>query len=425
MLDVTVVNGAAALLLAAMACYAIVLLINNMRATSLAFRSADAEREFLAARVAELSAHRKFVEERNVLSWNGFRKFTIAQKVQEGGDICSFYLEPHDKKPLPPFEPGQYLTFRLDLPAERKATVRCYSLSDSPKSEHFRVSIKKSPPPRDESKANVGKSSSNFFHDQLSEGEILDVKAPSGHFFLDTTKHTPVVLIGGGVGITPVLSMLNSIVESGSTRETWFFYGIRHGEEHVMRYHLAKLDQENENVHVHVCYSDPRAGDAEGKDYQHNGRVGVDLFKQLLPSNNYDFYFCGPPPMMDSLFEGLRDWGVPEDHIHFEAFGPATVKKVAKPTDAESAAASNIEIVFDKSGKTAAWDPAIGSLLDFAEENEVEIDYGCRAGNCGTCITAIKEGAIDYMQEPGERPEAGSCLACVAVPKGNRLVLDA
>ena len=171
--------------------------------------------------------------------------------------------------------------------------------------------------------------SSNYFHDSINETDILDVKAPGGHFYMDTTKHTPVVLIGGGVGITPVMSMLNQICESGSTREVWFFYGVNNGSEHIMREHLERMASEHENVTLQICYSRARDEDVLGKDYHHAERVSVDLFKRVLPSSNYDYYMCGPGPMMSSVVEGLIEWGVPEKNIHFEAFGPATVQKAA------------------------------------------------------------------------------------------------
>ncbi len=395
-------------------------------------RRASAESAYYDQQVAMLrnavkasSAHMRAERDRATLTWNGIRKYRIDRKVPEGGGICSFYLKPHDGKEHPPFEPGQYLTFQLKIPGKDKAVIRCYSLSDSPlQRDYYRVSIKKVPPPRDRPDLPSGLSSS-FFHDQLEEGDILDVKAPSGKFFMDQTKHTPVVLIGGGVGLTPVMSMVNSIAISGSKRETHFFYGVRNRKEHVMKEHLEQLARDHENIHLHICYSDPEEGDEEGRDYQHAERVSVDLFKRALPSNNYDFYICGPPPMMESLVKDLDAWGVPEPNVHFEAFGPASVKK-AKPKPAEDAAAAPaeaMEVEFAKSGKKLAWDPSFDSLLEFAESNGIAMDSGCRAGNCGTCITAVKSGDVKYVEEPGSAPEAGSCLVCVSVPKGN-LVLD-
>jgi len=423
----TLVQFAALAVLAAMAFYIFLLLYNGIRASQLSTGIADSERQLLQSRVAEIMGKWDFEREKNEFSWSGFRKFVIARKVPEGGGICSFYLQPHDGKPLPAFDPGQYLTFRLDIPGQPKQVMRCYSLSDSPKPDYYRVSIKAVPPPRDKPDVPAGLSS-NFFHDQLNEGDILDVKAPGGHFFLDTAKHTPVVLIGGGIGLTPVMSMVNRIVDIGSTRECHFFYGVRNSKEHVMKEHLERLAAEHENIHMHICYSSPGDDDIEGKDYQYAERVGADLFKRVLPSSNYEYYFCGPPPMMNSLFEGLREWGVPENDINYEAFGPATVqkKKEADTKDKDPAPEGEVafEVQFEKSGVTVPWDASIGSILDFAEENDVDIDFGCRAGNCGSCITAIKSGDVDYLSEPGEKPESGSCLACISVPKG-AIVLDA
>lgn len=366
-------------------------------------------------------AREKSVKE---LTWNGFRKFTVAKKEFEGGDICSFYLMPHDQRPLPEFHPGQYLTFKLNIPGQNKPVIRCYSLSDGPRTDYYRVSIKRVPAPRNEPDLPPGLSS-NFFHDQVNEGDILDVKAPSGQFFLDTDRAFPVVLIGGGIGITPVLSMLNQIVSSGVKREVWFFYGVRNGDEHVMADHLKQVAEAHDNIKMFICYSDPREGqDQKDVHYTHGERVSIDLFKQVLPSNNFQYYFCGPPPMMNSLFEGLKDWGAPEDAIHYEAFGPATVKKKAQADAADKAESPTLSVEFAKSGKVVSWQTAEQSLLELAEANDVALDFGCRAGNCGSCLVAIKQGDVDYLSEPGDKPEQGSCLACVCVPKSN-LVLDA
>jgi ferredoxin-NADP reductase len=361
--------------------------------------------------------------------WKGLRKFEVARKVSEGGDICSFYLVPHDGKPLCSFKPGQYLTFNLKVPGHAAPVVRCYSLSASTaKQEYYRVSIKRIPPPRDKPELPPGLSS-GFFHDQVEEGAILDVKAPAGHFFIDTDSDAPVVLIGGGVGITPVLSMLESLMDHGSHREVWFFYGVRNHAEHIMEEHLRMADQLHDNVHIRVCYSDPDEDSVEGVHYHHGERVSVELFKRILPSNNYQFYICGPPPMMDSLTTDLEAWGVPRDDIHFEAFGPASAKKISHGAGAGAPAQGEYAVTFEKSGKNCQWTPESGSLLELAEANGVVLDFGCRAGNCGTCLVAVREGKVDYYHDPGVEPEAGSCLTCIAHPAGesgkDRLVLDA
>ncbi len=172
---------------------------------------------------------------------------------------------------------------------------------------------------------------SSHFHDRVHVGDILDVKAPGGHFHLNIESRTPVVLIGGGIGVTPALAMLNYLVTAPGKRDVWFFYGVRNSREHMLRDYLREIASQHPQVRLVVCYSDPLPGDVPKEDYDFAERVSVDLMKRLLGVNNYEYYLCGPPPMMASLTYGLSKWGVPEERIHFEAFGPASVKKVAKP----------------------------------------------------------------------------------------------
>jgi len=391
--------------------------VNNLR---------EVELDKLRQEIRLTAENARLAKEKAAASWVGVRKYRVEHKEDEGGGICSFYLVPHDGKPNPPFEPGQYLTFHLRIPDQEKQIVRCYSLSDGPAAaERYRVSVKRLAPPPGNPEAPPGLVS-NYFHDHVNEGDILDVKSPSGKFFLDQTRHSPVVLIGGGVGLTPVLSMLNAIAASGSTRETWFFYGVRNGDDHVMRDHLECVASDHENVRLHVCYSDPRDGiDRPGDDYHHGERVSVELFKRLLPSNNYDFYVCGPPPMMESIVHDLSSWGVPDDHVHFETFGPASVKKTkSAPPASTTADKAPATVTFSKSGKSIPWSDQHEAILELAEANGVVMDSGCRAGNCGSCLTAVKAGRVRYLEEPGAQPDEGTCLTCISVPDGD-IVLEA
>ncbi len=366
--------------------------------------------------------------ERHELSWNGNRKFYIDRSVEEAKDICSYYLKPHDHKPLAPFLPGQFLTFHLKIPGQPKPVIRCYSLSGSPVDlDHYRVTIKRLDPPPGKPDAPPGLSS-NYFHKELKEGDILDVRAPSGHFCLDKSTEKPVVLIGGGVGLTPVWSMLNMICDSGSRREAWFFYGVTNRADHAMHDRMAEIRRNHDNVRIVVCYSQPTESCVQGRDYDNQGFVSVELFKKLLPSSNYEFYICGPPPMMQAVTNDLKEWGVPDSDVNFEAFGPATIKRKSPPKPAQEAAAAaeagdGLEVVFARSGKTLSWKSDQGSLLDLAEKHGISIDYGCRAGSCGTCVTAIKEGEVSYLSEPDAEPDEGSCLTCIAVPRSH-LILD-
>ena len=122
--------------------------------------------------------------------------------------------------------------------------------------------------------------------------------------------------------------------------------------------------------------------------------------------------------MMESLVSALEDWGVPDSRIHFEAFGPASIKRrpAAAPPSA-AASASDIVVSFSKSGKQLPWQPDAGSLLEFAESNGITVNSGCRAGGCGSCQTTIQAGEVAYRQPPDYDPEPGSCLLCVCSPK--------
>ena len=378
------------------------------------------ERAMLRARLDLIATPvAKVAAEKSQAAWSGFRKFRVEGKVLEAESCCSFYLAPHDGRPLPAFLPGQYLTFRLQIPEQPREMTRCYSLSDSPDHpDYYRVTIKRIPPPPKSTDVPPGLVSSHF-HDRLQVGDIVDVKAPSGRFHLDVNSRTPVVLIGGGIGVTPALSMLNYLIAAPGKREVWFFYGVRNGREHVLKDYLREIAEQNPQVHLVLCYSDPLPGEEPEKDYTFSERVSVDLFKRVLEVNNFDFYICGPPPMMESLVKDLSEWGVPEERINFEAFGPASVKRLPKAESAQVADTAGVEVSFVRAGKTVPWSNATGSLLELAEAHGIRIDSGCRAGSCGTCITAIRDGQVDYPSgKPDFDIEKGSCLACVAVPKG-------
>jgi len=360
------------------------------------------------------------------LAWEGFKEFVVQRREMEDTDntACSFYLVPTDGKPLAAFRPGQFLTFKLQIEDPDthalKSVVRCYSLSDAPRPDYYRVSIKRNSAPADQPYAPPGVSSS-FFHDHVQEGSQLLVKAPSGHFHLMESEPLPIVLIGGGIGITPMLSILNTVLERGIDRELWLYYGVRNGDEHIMKAHLQMLARTHDNFHLHVCYSAPNEKDREAVDYQHNGRVAIPLLRATLKLMRYQFYVCGPKPMMESIVPGLEDWGVNSDDIYYESFGPASLIKHEKATS--SGTEEPITVTFSHSGKSILWDPVADSLLEFAEANNIEVDSGCRAGSCGSCQTAFKGGEVDYSQEADADVVPGHCLLCISRPKSN-LTLD-
>ncbi len=357
-----------------------------------------------------------------------YRTFVVDRKEPESGIITSFYLVPEDGKPLAPFLPGQFLPLKLDIPGQFKPVLRTYSLSDSPGKNYYRLTIKREPAPPDRPDVYPGVSST-YFHDSVKKGSKLLAKSPRGRFTLDPNNETPVVLLSAGVGLTPMISMLNAIVESGSKRPTWFIHGSRNKRVHAMSENVRRVAAEHENVRAHIRYSEPLPEEKVGRDYDDKGHVNIELLKRLLPGKDLDFYLCGPAPFMKSMFNGLHDWGIHQVRIHYEFFGPASVlggdrAKVSTPKRAAEATecCGEIEVAFSKSGVKANWNPSFESILDLAEANGLSPDYSCRSGICHTCICKIEEGEVEYVLEPLDPPDLGSVLICCSRPKTNIVV---
>jgi ferredoxin len=150
----------------------------------------------------------------------------------------------------------------------------------------------------------------------------------------------------------------------------------------------------------------------------------MDLLKRELPSNNFRFYYCGPAGMLEDLTSGLKSWGVPEAHLHFETFGALSAQRAGHATAAGPVSPQSQKVTFRKSAMMVPWDGTQETLLDLAEHAGIAVASGCRAGNCGTCVVAMESGEVSYLHQPGSPPEARTCLMCIARPKGD-VVLDA
>jgi ferredoxin-NADP reductase len=195
--------------------------------------------------------------------------------------------------------------------------------------------------------------------------------------------------------------------------------------QHVQPEHLKRLAREHQNINIVICYGEPTRNCVKGRDFHYRGHINRRLLQGLLPSRDCQFYLCGPPPMQDALIRDLGEWGVPEKDIKYESFGRRKGKKQASPAVGDNGKpVEAIEIVFARSGKVGKWFSDAETVLDVAEAAGVVMDSGCRAGQCGTCATAIKQGSVNYLEEPGTQPPPGTCLTCMAIPKEG-LVLDA
>jgi ferredoxin-NADP reductase len=358
---------------------------------------------------------------KSTLAWQGLRDFRVTRREYEdaGATQCSFYLAPIDGLPLPPYKPGQFLTFEVavaDPGAAARAVVRCYSLSDMPHPGYYRVTIKRVTAPSGSPALPPGVSSGHF-HDSIAVGSIVRSRAPSGHFFLDRQSEVPVVLIAGGIGITPMLSMARWCLNMQPHRAVHMYYGVRNAQEHAFKATLEQLFGTAMRASLIVAYSQPGSTDRVGVDYQHHGRVDIELLKGTLPHGTHQFYICGPAAMMETLVPALVTWGVAPADIHFEAFGPASVRLPGDANPAQpSSSPERHEVHFRHSGRTLVWDGSAANLLEFAESHGISVPSGCRGGGCGSCATPVRAGSVQYDSPPDFDVVPGSCLMCVGKP---------
>lgn len=246
--------------------------------------------------------------------WSGFRKFVLTQKVQESELITSFYLSPQDGGPIASYVPGQYITIRVQPAGEEYTHIRHYSLSSAPGQSHYRITVK-----REDAAANkpVG-IVSTYLHNDVHVGSVLEVGSPAGDFTLDLSSDTPVVLISGGVGLTPMISMLETLVSEQPERQVTYIHAAINKKVHAMSGFVDELSQSHPQLHSYVCYESPEEGDASDK----SGYIDLSWLQEVTDLDS-EFYFCGPTPFMKAIYKALKEWKVPADRIHFEFFGPA------------------------------------------------------------------------------------------------------
>jgi ferredoxin len=181
-----------------------------------------------------------------------------------------------------------------------------------------------------------------------------------------------------------------------------------------------KLQETCPNIRLYMLYDEPWPHDQQGLDFDRVGRIDTDLLRQLLPSLQMEYYVCGPPGMMRTISEGLRGVGVAEDNIRTESFGPSSLSyRIALRADETPAGALTeaLQVKFLRSGVTAQWTSTDGTLLELAEKHGVNIDFGCRYGDCATCLTSLVRGKVTYLHQTGAEPEPGSCLPCSCKPE--------
>lgn len=249
--------------------------------------------------------------------WIGWRDFVVTGKQPESDVITSFVLEPADGGTVVNFEPGQYIGVKVRVPRLGLQQIRQYSLSDAPNERSYRISVKREDGVVPEQKGYV----STLLHEEVQVGDRIELAPPYGNFFIDVNATTPVVLISGGVGLTPMISMLNRVLQSPG-REIVFVHGARNSGVHAMKDHLRATAAQYPNFKTFIFYDEPLPQDQAGKDFDYPGRVEVDTIAASILRPDADFYICGPIPFMRQQHDALIARGIAETRVHYEVFGP-------------------------------------------------------------------------------------------------------
>ncbi len=351
-------------------------------------------------------------------AWPGFRQMRVTEIRKESDSVSSFVLAPIDGQPLPAFHAGQFVVLRLLVDPGKPPVLRSYSLSDLPVADHFRITVK--------SESNGVASS--FLCNRVQEGDALDVSAPRGSFTLHPGASS-VVLLSAGVGATPVMSMLHALAAEKSEREIWWIYGARNSADHPFAEESRSLLKQLPHGRSYIVYSRPATTDQVGLDFDASGHIDAALVEKIGVSPDGEFYLCGPPSLLQSMRDGLRNFGVPAENVHTEIFGtlegitPGMARVVHTPHPPHDPQGSGPPVSFARSGITAAWDPKYQSLLELAEACDVPVRWSCRTGVCHTCMTGLIGGSISYNPEPLEKPAPGNVLVCCSQPDAN-VILD-
>ncbi|MBI3231104.1 MAG: NO-inducible flavohemoprotein [Burkholderiales bacterium] len=239
----------------------------------------------------------------------------VIKIVNESDNVMSFYLQTLDGKSPGDFKPGQYISIAMQVGDLRQ--LRQYSLSDAPQQPWWRISVK-----RERASHNLPEGQiSTMLHEDICVGDTLQVSAAYGDFAPTLAGEKPLVLISGGIGITPMMAVLNALCHSESRRPILFLHAARNSQHHALRTDLAYARTAYPQLRMVTAYEQPLANDVLGEDYQQHGHL--DLASVLQESDLAgDFYLCGPIAFMQAQWLALLTAGIPPQRIHREVFGP-------------------------------------------------------------------------------------------------------
>lgn len=263
----------------------------------------------------EASLYRDRVAQKG--GWTGWRPFKVDRKIVESDEITSFYLCPTDGGPIADFIPGQFISVRLFIPELNLLQPRQYSLSASPNGKYYRISVKR----EEKAEPDLNGIISNRLHSHLETGDIIEVSAPSGTFVLKQNSR-PVVFISGGVGQTPLVAMMESLLANENKKDVVWVHGCRGYDVHAFRSAHEFWGAAYDHVKKHIFYGE--LNDKSAELGYHEGWVELEKIKQDL-SGEADYYICGPRPFIEKHFTDLTALGIDKASIFYEEFGPQSL----------------------------------------------------------------------------------------------------
>ncbi len=355
--------------------------------------------------------------------WSG--ELRVARIFEETPDVRTFRLVPVEGGELPfAHQPGQYLNVALMIDGKR--VNRSFTIASSPtRSHHCEVTVKRSP---------AGQAS-KYLHEQVREGSKLKISAPAGRFVFSGADGKKVVLLAGGVGVTPLMSMVRFLTDVCWAGDIYFVFSVRTQADLIFREELATLERRFPNLHVCLTLT-KETGDAwKGR----RGAITKDLLTDFVPDlTSGPIYLCGPDGMMAAMRVLLLELGVAASAINTEAFVTPVAANDAATLAPEVGAASvgapplgdasagGGRIRFARSARDA--EPSAGkTILESAEDAGVSIPFECRSGICGQCKTRLVAGRVTMETEDAlsaAEKSKGLILACQAHAVGD-VTLDA
>ncbi|WP_052282260.1 NO-inducible flavohemoprotein [Kluyvera genomosp. 1] len=247
--------------------------------------------------------------------WEGTRAFRIINKTPRSALITSFEMAPVDGQPVADYQPGQYLAVWLKPEDFEFQEIRQYSLTRKPDGKSYRIAVKRED----------GGQVSSWLHNAAKEGDVVYLAAPAGDFFLQVTPQTPVTLISGGVGQTPMLAMLDTLAKSQHPAQVNWFHAAENGEVHAFADEVKALGAQLPHFTSHLWYRTPTDSDRQGKAFDTEGLMTLAPLAASLQDPQMQFYLCGPVVFMQYAAKQLVELGVNAERIHYECFGPHKV----------------------------------------------------------------------------------------------------